>query len=365
MRGVFLAGAVAVGLALMPMGGASAGDLFHDPVLGADMSAPKAFDGLYAGVSFGLMNSNQKVFYPNTNGYRVPAGVFAGYNHQFTPWLVGGVEAQLEGAYEWEAGTLGYNAFLLGRVGVLTSPDFAVYEMAGFGLIDSNSAYALGVGVEQQVSDSFAVRLESLSFGQLSPRAGVANYKGVMGMKLMLGGVWYLRDGSESFDESSPFSAVPTRFTGPYLGLYAGGGYNSGHNFFGGDTFYGWHITRFMQGGVAGWNYEVASMLRVGGELQAGLNYNTSGQIGTDAQLLARVGLVPFDGVMAYASGGVGMIDMVPAYALGGGVEYALWGRNSLRLDALALGEINPGPPYNVSGFSALKFSVGTLWHFD
>jgi hypothetical protein len=360
-----MAGVIAAGALLLTALPATAEDLFHDPVLYGQLTAPKAFDGLYAGVSFGLMNSNQKVFYSNANGYRVPAGVYAGYNAQINPWLIAGVEGQLEAAYEWQAGTLGYNAFVLGRLGLLTSDNFAVYEVAGLGLIDGNSAYALGVQAEQKLSETFSIRAESLSFGQLSPPAGIINYRGIMGMKLMLGGTWYLDGTSKSFTEPSPFSATPTRFSGPYLGLYAGGGYNPQHNFFGGDDFYGWHITRFFQGGIAGWNYDLGSMFRAGGEIQAGVNYNTSGQFGTDAQALARVGVVPFDGLMVYASGGVGMIEAVPAYSLGGGVEYALWGRNTLRFDTQVLGQIEPGPPFNVSGFSAVKATFGTLWHFD
>ena len=365
---LLLAGMIVSGLAVMS-GGVSpvvAQDVFHDPVLGSNLSAPATFDGLYAGVSFGLMNSNKKVFYPNENGYRVPAGVFAGYNAQLTPWMVAGVEAQLEGAYEWQDQTLGYNAFALGRLGLLTAEDFAVYEMAGLGLIDGRGAYALGVGVEQKVTDRFSMRAEALSFGQFNPPSDVTDYGGVMGMKIMLGGLWYLSDGTRSLAEASSFETTKTRFTGPYLGLYAGGGYNPQHNFFGGDNdFYGWHITRFVQGGIAGWNYEVAPMVRAGGEIQAGLNYNTSGQVGTEVQALARVGLVPFDGLMVYGSGGVGAIDTVPAYSLGGGVEYALWGKNTLRFDVHALGEIDPGPPFNATGFSAVKFAFGTLWHLD
>lgn len=365
MRNLILAGAVATGLAASTIVSVQAADLFHDPVLSAEISAPKSFDGLYAGVSLGLMNSNKMVFYPNVNGYRALAGVYGGYNKQINPWLIAGFETQLDGAYEWEANTVGYNAFALGQLGLLTREDFAVYEVAGLGLIDGKTAYAVGVQAEQKLSDTFSVRAESLSFGQLAPAGGVPNYKGIMGMKLTLGAHWYLRSGTESFAEASPFSQTLTRFAGPYLGLYAGGAYNPSSNFFGGDAFYGWHITRFVQGGIAGWNYDLGSMFRAGGEIQAGINYNTSGNIGVDAQALARIGIVPFDGLMVYATGGVGLLEAQPAYTLGGGIENALWGKNTLRLDVQVLGEINPGPFINKSGFSALKFSLGTLWHFD
>ena len=106
-------------------------------------------------------------------------------------------------------------------------------------------------------------------------------------------------------------------------------------------------------------------MLRAGGEIQGGINYNTSGQVGADAQALARIGFVPMDGVMAYADAGVGFIDAFPAYVVGGGVEYAYWGQNSIRADVQVLGQLDPGPPYNVSGFSATKVTLGTIWHLD
>lgn len=357
----------ALGLAATLVGGAALAEDngLYLPQFDASMLQAATFDGPYAGVSFGLMNSNQFVFYPNANGYRVPAGGFVGYNYQISPWLYVGVEAQGELAYEWQANTLGYNAFVLGRVGLMTREDFAVYQMAGLGLIDGRGAYGLGIGAEQHLSDSFSVRAEALGFGQVAPPAGITDYKGIMGMKILVGAQWYLRDASQSLADASPFDPTPTRFSGPYFGVYAGGGYNPGHNFFGGDAFYGYHITRFFQGGIAGWNAELAPMIRAGGEIQAGINYNTSGQVGTDAEALARIGVVPFDGTLVYASGGLGMIDGVPAYALGGGVEYALWGRNTLRFDVQALGQITPGAPYNVSGFSAVKGTFGTLWHFD
>ncbi|MBU1175622.1 MAG: hypothetical protein KKH72_09495 [Alphaproteobacteria bacterium] len=359
---------LAATLAIPPVAAEEAG--LFGPRFDTSLMQSARFDGPYAGIAVGLMNANQMVFYPNANGYRVPAGVFAGYNSQLTPWMFAGVEAQFEGAYEWQDNTFGTNAFALARLGLLTADDFAVYQMAGLGLIDGNSAYALGIGAEQSLGESFALRTEALSFGQLAARSGVAHYGGVMGMKITAGALWYLGDGRQSIAEASafeasPFDASPTRFSGRYFGVYAGGGYNPSHTFFGGDTFYGWHITRFFQGGIAGWNYDTGTMFRIGSEVQGGINYNTSGQIGTDIQALARVGAVPMDGVMVYAAGGVGMIENIAAYALGGGVEYALWGHNTARLDVQALGQINPGPPYNTPGFSAVKATVGTLWHFD
>lgn len=352
--------------AVLAAGAAEAQDAgLFAPQYDSAMMQAEPFEGLYGGVAFGLMNSNKKVFYPNANGYRVPAGVFAGYNWRLTPWLVGGVEAQLEGAYEWQANTFGTNAFALARLGFMTSDDFAVYEMAGLGLIDGNSAYALGIGLEQRVTDTFSIRAESLGFGQLVAPAGVTHYGGVMGMKITAGALWYLSDGTQSVSTASPFARQTTRFSGPYLGLYAGGGYNPSNTFFGGDAFYGWHITRFFQGGIAGWNYDTGSIFRVGGEVQAGVNFNTSGQIGTDAQVLARVGAVPFDGLMVYATGGFGVVNNETAYTIGGGAEYAVWGPNTLRLDVQALGRTNPALPYNTAGITAVKATIGTLWHLN
>ena len=70
-------GTVALGLAmaLVRRLRAEADDVLHDPSLSSALTAPSPFSGLYAGVSFGLMNANRQVFYPDVNGYRVPAGV--------------------------------------------------------------------------------------------------------------------------------------------------------------------------------------------------------------------------------------------------------------------------------------------------
>lgn len=340
--------------------------LYFNPQITPALTGPTFFEGLYAGVQFGLMNSNKQVFYANTNTYRVPAGGMAGYNMQLTPWLVAGVEAQAEATLDWTTGTGGYNGFVLARMGLLTRDDFMLYHFAGLGVIDGRSAYAIGVGGEQALSDNFSVRGDILSFGQLSAPAGVTHYGGIMGMKITAGALWHIRDGGGVVQNGpSAFGATPTDFRGPYLGVYAGSAVDPPVNFFVGNTTYGWHLSRFAQGAIAGWTYDLGSSFRVGAEVQGGITYNTSGNIGLDGEVLARLGLVPAKGWMVYASGGLGVLENRPAYAFGGGVEYALWGRNSVRLDVQMLGEINPAPPINAAGITATKVTLGSLWHFN
>jgi len=333
--------------------------------LAADLYLPTAFDGLYAGFELGLSNNNFHTFYNSgTNTYRIPAGAFVGYNSHIRPWLLAGVELQGDIAMDWISGASDFRVTALGRAGFLNARDFAIYQMAGLGIINSRFAYAIGVGAEQAFTPNFAVRGEAVAYGQLGTPAGVTNYGGFTLIKIAAGPVWYFNSTGAPAIESAK-TTVATDFTGPYLGSYVGGIVNMPYNFFTPDPLNGWHLSRFAQGGIAGWNYAVADKLRAGVELQAGINYNTSGGLGWDAQVLARLGATPMEGLMVYGSAGTGLLAGRTAYSLGGGVEYALWGKNTLRMDAQMLGEIQPAPPIIAAGFSATKITVGTLSHMD
>jgi opacity protein-like surface antigen len=141
--------------------------------------------------------------------------------------------------------------------------------------------------------------------------------------------------------------------------------YNAPGNFFP-DVGFGGHITRGNLGVFGGYNFKLiddAIGVVAGVEAQADFLYDTSGDTGASALGLARLGVVPFEGLMLYGAAGAGVVNNVPAYALGGGVEYALWGDASLRAEYLALGELSSTP--GVAGFSAHKGTIGAVWHFD
>ncbi len=344
--------------------------VWFSPRLEAGLSAPAVFDGLYAGVELGLTNNNFKTFYDSgANTYRISGGVFVGYNRQIQPWLLAGVELQGDVGLDWTSGATGYTLLGLGRIGVLGAADFVLYNMAGLGFVNSTPAYAFGLGVEQSVTQNLALRAEAVAYGQFGTPSGVTNYGGVTLMKIAAGPVWYFDDNAAAEASPVPFTGAgageATDFAGPYLGSYFGGLVNMQYNFFVGNALNGWHLSRFAQGGMAGWNYAVTDWLRAGVELQAGFSYNTSGGVGWDAQALARLGATPLEGVMVYGSAGAGLLEGRAAYSAGGGVEYALWGKNTLRLDAQVLGEIQPAPPIIAPGFTATKVTVGTLWYMD
>lgn len=343
-------------------------NIWFNPELETELVTPSAFDGLYAGISLGLANNNFNTFYTSTvNTYRIPAGVFVGYNRQITPWLLAGVELQGEVAMDWTTAATDFRILGLGRVGYLLADDFVLYQMAGLGLINGRSAYAIGMGLEQSVSKDFAIRAEAIAYGQLSAPASITNYGGFTLMKIAAGAVWHFGDYAQNSTSALPYAGAleVNDFAGPYLGYYIGGMVNMPYNFFIPDPLNGWHLSRFSQGAAAGWNYRLTDWLRAGGELQAGINYNTSGGVGWDTQALARLGVVPADGLMLYGSTGAGILAGRAAYSLGGGVEYAIWGKNTVRLDIQALGEIQPAPPIIAPGFTATKVTVGTLWHLN
>jgi opacity protein-like surface antigen len=156
-----------------------------------------------------------------------------------------------------------------------------------------------------------------------------------------------------------------TDFSGLYAGINIGGLTDPQFNFFN-DYGWGWHLSRFEMGGFAGYTHALNPTFRAGVEAQLAANYDTSGDAGLDALALARVGVVPVDGVLAYAAGGVGLVENKPAYAFGGGVEYALWGQASLRGEALLLGRMDGLPGLSGgNGPTSSKVTIGTVWHFD
>lgn len=342
---------------------AQSNDLYA-PVLTHNSAPSSYFSGAYAGADVGLINNNKNTFFTNVNTYRIPVGVFAGYNFQLTPWLLAGGELSGDITWDWQSGTTGYNLFANARVGALASDDFLFFYSAGLGTIDGRAAFSLGIGGEQAITDNFSVRAQAVSYGQLGAPAGVINYGGITAMKLTAGALWHFDNDSQSRQLHNAGWGETTKFIGPYLGVYGGLTMNPTFNFFQFSPLSGWHQSRFSHGVIAGWNYALSDMFRAGVEVQGGMTNDTSGSAGWDAQLLGRAGITPFDGALIYATAGLGVVENRGAYAVGGGVEYALWGKNSLRLDFQALGEVAPVVAGN-NGITAYKGTIGALWHLD
>lgn len=335
------------------------------PLYGPTLDQTSFFSGAYVGIDVGLINNNKNTFFTNVNTYRIPAGVFAGYNYQVASWLLLGAELTGDVTVDMLTGTTGYSLFANARVGALASDDFVFFYSAGLGTMDGRPAFSLGIGGEQQITDTLSVRAQAVSYGQLGAPAGVTNYGGITAMKLTLGAAWHFMGSTpNSTTLANAGWSQKTRFTGPYLGVYGGMYTNPGFSFFTPNPLHGWHQSRFSQGAIAGWNYELTDMFRVGVEVQGGMTNDTSGDVGWDAEVLARAGVVPFDGALLYATAGVGILENRGAYALGGGIEYALWGKTSLRSEVQVLGELSP-PPGGTNGITAYKGTIGALWHFD
>jgi hypothetical protein len=157
---------------------------------------------------------------------------------------------------------------------------------------------------------------------------------------LNVGLVWHMdEDGSGSgwhFD-MDPAANMPD-FDGLYAGASFGLHHNPANNFFM-DVGFGSHPTRADLGAILGWNIALNDWVVVGVEGQAGLLFDSSGDMGYNAWALGRAGITPLPGVLAYAQGGVGMVQGKFAYGAGGGIEYAAFDNASVRLEALAYGE--------------------------
>ncbi len=361
MRTIFSTAASVLAL-LMAGGAASAADLitvdpiYLSPTLPAELSAPSFFTGLYAGALVGPVSNRMDNFFTAGEDLRAMGTLFAGYGVAIAPGIIVSGEVQGSINSDFKVAT-NYDAFALARLGFLTSDEFMTYLTAGAGWFATSWAFAFGGGFEWRVLDNVALRAEGLGIGQLGPVPNGNNKYGISAMRITAGASFYL-DGTAPW---SPGIVETTDFDGAYAGLYVGGIFNPPWNFFV-DHGNGLHLSRFTYGGMAGYNFRAGAFV-LGAEVQGGVSFDTSGDVGVDGAALARFGLVPFEGAMVYVAGGAALLESKPAYALGGGVEYALWGDASLRAEWLSYGELSATP--TVSGFTAHKATVGTVWHFN
>lgn len=359
-----LAAAVAVALLVASPAGAqvASADLYA-PSLPTDMTAPNYFEGLYAGVLFGASGADHKNFYPTGGIDRWGIGGAIGYNHYLTSNIIIGAEVQ--GHLETDfGGNWSGIALALGHLGLTTAENFQVYLLGGGGLFDSVPAWAIGAGAEWGVFDNLSVRGEIITLGQAGAAPSGIYRPGITAWMIKAGALWHFGPGAYGmpgiYVPSAP--APVTDFDGLYFGASYGIHSNPSYSFFP-DVGFGLHLTRGDIGGFAGWNFRLNDWLVAGVEAQAGLLYDTSGDMGSNGFVLARAGVVPFDGLLIYGAGGLGYVQDKAAYALGGGAEYALWGNAGIRVEALAIGELSSTPA--VAGFSDAKFTMGAVWHID
>jgi hypothetical protein len=360
MRAGLLAG---LGLAFGLSGAALAQDttLYFSPDLTSEFTAPSAFDGLYAGALLGPISARKNNF--NTTGWEIrpEIGGVVGWNQPVAPGIILGAELQATVATDFSSSAY-LRAMALARLGFAAGDNTLVYILGGAGRLGDSWAFEAGIGAEVMVTQNMALRLEAAGIGQLGPVPNGNNIPAVSAMRITSGVLWQL-DGPPA---ATTFNNGPvTDFTGLYAGINIGGLTDPQFNFFN-DYGWGWHLSRFEMGGLAGYNHALTDLIRAGVEVQLGVNYDTSGDAGLDALALARIGVVPVEGVLAYAAGGVGLVEGRSAYAFGGGVEYALWGQASLRGEALLLGRMDNAPGLTgVSGPTTSKVTIGTVWHFD
>jgi hypothetical protein len=357
------AAVVAAALGCAPAS-AQVDSFLYSPELEGQFIAPSYFEGLYAGVIWGTSGADHNNFYPTGANDRIGFGAAVGWHTYLGPGVVVGGEVQGHVDTDF-AGAWGVSALALGHFGLTTADDFLVYAVGGGGVFDMVPAVAFGAGLEWGVFNALSLRYELLAFIQAAEANGIYR-PGVTAWMLRTSALWHFGEGAQDipgFHLSLDRPADVTDFGGFYYGAYFGGHLNPAWNFFP-DEGYGLHMTRGDQGGIVGYNFRLLDGWVVAGlEGQGGVIFDTSGDMSYNVFGLAKLGVVPFEGLFVYGAGGVGMVQNKAAYALGGGVEYALWGNASARAEILAYGEASPTPV--VSGFSSTKFSMGAIWHVE
>ncbi|QDZ12068.1 outer membrane protein [Devosia ginsengisoli] len=361
MRAGVCVGILACLLALTGGAAAQSNALYFSPDLTAEFTAPSAFDGLYAGVLLGPISARKNNFNMQGAEIRPEIGGVVGWNQPVAPGVVLGAEVQATVATDFSNSAY-LRAMALARLGFAAGDNTLFYLLGGAGRMGEGWAFEAGMGAEVMVTPNMAMRLEAAGIGQLGPAPNGNDIPAISAMRVTSGAIWQLDGGPAA----TTFNTGPmTDFSGLYAGINIGGLTDPQFNFYD-DYGHGWHLSRFEMGGLAGYNHALGDMLRAGAEVQLGANFDTSGDAGLDALALARIGVVPTPGVLAYAAAGVGMVEATGAYAFGGGVEYALWGKTALRGEGLLLGRMDGAPGLTgVTGSTTSKVTIGTVWHFD
>ncbi|MFD2647733.1 outer membrane protein [Devosia albogilva] len=339
----------------------SAQQLYFDPALPSDFVAPTPFEGLYAGVLLGAISARKNNFNAGGEDIRPEFGAVVGWNQPVAPGVVLGGE--LQATVATDISTTYMRAMALARLGFAAGDNTLIYALGGLGVVGSGAAFEVGIGAETMLTPNMALRLEAAGIGQIGSVPSGVSIPAISAMRITSGAIWQL-DGAPA-STTAFHHGDTTNFTGWHAGLNIGSLADPQFNFFD-DYGWGWHLSRFEMGGFVGYDHAVTDQIRAGVEVQLGGNYDTSGDAGVDLLALGRLGLVATDQVLAYAAGGLGLVEGKGAYAFGGGVEYALWGQTSLRGEALVLGRMDGAPGLSgVSGPTTSKVTLGAVWRFD
>jgi hypothetical protein len=325
-----------------------------------DFSSPEAADsyfaGFYAGIIGGFAGGHDN-FFPSGGLGRGQAGAVAGWNVDVAPQVIVGGELLALAQSDFN-GTYSAAFAALGHVGGLVEDNLAFYLVGGAGYMGSAPALIYGIRSELGVYDSMSVRAELLNLIEVGPGAR----PGLSGQMYNVGVLWHLGEGGSNetgwllnFDRATDFPD----FDGLYGGVSFGLHHNTALNFFP-NVGFGGHPTRADLGGFAGWNLRLGdSWIVAGVEGQAGVLTDTSGDVSYNAWGLGRLGMTPFEGLLAYGQAGVGLVQDKAAFGYGGGIEYAAFDHASVRFEGLAYGEIATGT------ISAGKGSAGIVWHIN
>lgn len=335
--------------------------LYFSPEIVTEFTAPSGFDGLYAGILIGPISSRMGNFVVGGEPVRPEFGAVIGWNQPVAQGVVVGGELQGTIASDFK-GSNYLRLMALARLGFAAGDNTLIYALAGAGRMGEGWAYEAGIGAEVMVTDRAALRIEAAAIGQLGDVPSGVEIPHVSALRITGGLIWQLDGppGATGFNNDG----VVTDFSGAYAGVNLGGLTDPRFAFFD-DYGFGFHMSRFEIGTVAGYNFALNDAFRVGAEAQLGVNFDTSGDAGFDVLALAHAGVVPMDGLLVYAAAGGGMIENEAAYALGGGVEYALWGNTALRGEGLVIGRGDGFGGKAPERVVSTKVTLGAIWHFD
>ena len=93
-------------------------------------------------------------------------GVVVGTNFALTEGILAGVEFQGDAVWN-NSGFTGLDGLFLGKLGGYLTDETLIYGTGGLGWVDDESSYALGLGIEQALTDSISVRGEGMATGGL------------------------------------------------------------------------------------------------------------------------------------------------------------------------------------------------------
>ncbi len=149
---------IGTALALMTSG-AGAADLLTQGVDPIYQSSLFNFEGFYVGGSlgFGSLPVSSRVG---------TVGVVVGTNFALAEGILAGVEFQGDAVWN-SSGFTGLDGLFLGKLGGYLTDETLIYGTGGLGWVDDESSYALGLGIEQALTDSISVRGEGMVTGGL------------------------------------------------------------------------------------------------------------------------------------------------------------------------------------------------------